>query len=257
VNIKDLTYSDHSGGHQRVHVIVNTNVKAIAAAGEALFEAHAEFVTVNRERMAAQGDPARYAEEARIAAVEAGRAGKKVDPKKLRRKAREAEERLGDLDLEWEVAISNLQAKRWAYSAAVEHHAPALAAEARTSADAGIMALASAQQIARKGEAELSGALAIMAALGHMREDGGEFIPKAPKARSGGMGGVPGVYALEGIGQLSTAIVYASEIRDELDANEKAVAKRAKLEAEADAAEDIDDEPDEDDEDGDDKTDYS
>lgn len=251
--IKDLTYTSHGGMHNRVHVIVNTKVKAIAAAGEDLFDAHAEFVTINRERSAAQGDPVRYAEDARLAAAEAGqKGGDATNAKKLRKKARAAEERLGDLDLEWEVAIANLQAKRWAYSAAVEHHAPALAAEAKAEVDAGIMALASAQQIARKGEAELSGALAIMAALGHVRE-GGEFAPKAPTAKSGGMGGIPGVYAVESIGQLAQAITYASEIRDDLEAEEEAAAKAAKLEAEADNAPDIDDEPDEDD----DETDYS
>lgn len=232
--IKDLTYSDHGGGHQRVHVIVNTKVKAIAKAGQELLDAHAEFVAINRERTAAQGDPLRYAEDARLAATEAGaQGGDATKAKALSKKAREAEERLGDLDLEWDVAIANLQAKRFAYSAAVEHHAPALAAEAKGEVDAGIMALASAQQIARKGEAGLSGALAIMAALGHVSA-GGEFVPRAPKARSGGMGGVPGVYALEGVGHLSTAIAYATEIRDDLEAEEKAAAKRVKEEAAGD-----------------------
>lgn len=252
--IKDLTYTSHGGMHNRVHVIVGTKVKAIALAGEELFAAHAEFVAVNRERTAAQGDPARYAEDARLAASEAGQKGGDAGAaKKLAKKARAAEERLGDLDLEWEVAIANLQAKRFAYVAAVEHHAPALAAEAAAEVDAGIMALASAQQIIRKGEAELSGALAIMAALGHVRE-GGEFVPKAPKAKSGGMGGVPGVHALEGIGHLAEAIVFATEIRDELEADEKAAAKRAKAEAEGDD-DSLDALADEDDDD--DETDYS
>lgn len=242
--IKDLTYTDHGGGHNRIHVIVGSKVRAITAAADELFAAHAEFVTINRERTAAQGDPMRYAEDARLAAAEAGRTGgDATSAKKLRKKAAAAAERLGDLDLDWEVAIANLQAKRWAYGAAVEHHAPALAAEARGEVEAGIMALASAQQIVRKGEAALSGGLAIMAALGHVRE-GGEFVPKAPKAKSGGMGGVPGVHALEGIGELAQAITFASEIRDDLDAEQKAAEKAAKLEAEADDAPDLDDEDD-------------
>lgn len=248
--IKDLTYSDH-GGYQRVHVIVGTKVKAIASAGAELFDAQAELATISRERGAAQSDPARYAEDARLAAREAGRSGGDAGgAKKLRKKAREAEERLGDLDLEWEVAVANVQAKRAAYAAAVEHHAPALAAEAKADVEAGIMSLASAQQIARTGEAELSGALAIMAALVHVR-DGGEFVPKAPKAKSGGMGGVPGVYATESIAQLAQAIAYAAEIRDDLEAEEKAAEKRAKAEAEGD-----DDSLDDLDQD-DDETDYS
>ncbi len=242
--IKDLTYTDHGGGHNRIHVIVGSKVKAIAAAADDLMTAHAEFVTINRERTASQGDPARLAEDARLAAVEAGRTGgDAAAAKKLRKKAREAEERLGDLDLEWEVAIANLQAKRWAYGAAVEHHAPALAAEAKAEVDAGIMALASAQQIVRKGEAELSGALAIMAALGRVR-DGLEFVPTPPKAKSGGMGGIPGIYATESVEQIAQAIRYASEIRDDLEAEEKAAEKAAKLEAEADNAPDLDDEDD-------------
>lgn len=244
MNIKDLTYTDQGGGLHRVHVITNSTVKAVAAAGDELLEAHVAFATINRERTAAQGDPARLAEDARLAAVEAGRSGGDAGAaKKLRKKAREAEERLGDLDLEWEVAFANLQAKRWAYTAAIEHHAPALAAEAKDAVDAGIMALASAQQIVRKGEGQLSGGLAIMAAVGSVRE-GGEFIPRAPKARSGGMGGVPGIYATESIGNLSTAIAYATEIRDDLEAAEKDAAKAAKLEAEADAAADDDEDDD-------------
>ena len=250
MNIREITYTDHGGSFQRVRIITQTSVKAITAAGEALLEAHAEFDAIHRERLAAMNDPARFAEEARVAAVAAGASGKKVDAKKLRRKVREAEDRLGEITLEWEVAMSNLQTQRWAYSAAIEHHAPALAAEAATGAEAGIMALASAQQIARKGEAELSGSLAIMAALAATR-DGGEFIPTAPRARSGGSGGIPGVHAQIAIDGLGQAIGYGAEILRTLTEAEKAEAKRAKLQAEADAAPDIDDEPDDDDDDDD------
>ncbi|NLA09787.1 MAG: hypothetical protein GX871_06240, partial [Microbacteriaceae bacterium] len=57
MHTKDLTYSDHGGGHQRVPVIEGTNVAAVAASRDELVDAHAEFVTISRERNAAQGDP--------------------------------------------------------------------------------------------------------------------------------------------------------------------------------------------------------
>ncbi|WP_314855310.1 hypothetical protein [uncultured Microbacterium sp.] len=249
MHTQDLTYTSHGGMHNRVPVIVGADVKAVTAASEALFEAHVAFVAINRERAAAQGDPVRYAEDARLAAAEAGQKGGDAgEAKKLKKKARAAEERLGDLDLEWEVAIANLQAKRFAYSAAVEHHAPALAAEARTAADAAVLSLASAAGIARKAETQLSGSLAILAALGHVRA-GGEFAPVPPTARSGGMGGAPGLYVAEAQSNLNTAIGYATEILDDLKADEKAAAQAAKAEAEGDddSLDDLGDE-DEDDE---------
>ncbi|WP_194411414.1 hypothetical protein [Microbacterium cremeum] len=245
----ELTWSD-GNGHNRVHVIdpETTEVKAIAAAGQELIEAHAEFKAINRERTAAQDDPRRLAHEAKVAAKEAGRAGKTVDTKKLRKKVREAEEHLEELDLEWEAANGKLRSRRLSYLAAVEHHVPALAAEAKGAADASILALASASQTAKRAETQVTNSLAILAALAETKA-GGEFTPKPQKARREmaddfGEGGVPGVYVAIARTNLSKAIAYATRILGDLKAAEAEAAKREKFDAEVEASPDLDDDDD-------------
>lgn len=250
----ELTWSD-GNGHNRVHVIdpATTEVKAIAAASQDLIDAHAEFKAISRERSAAQDDPRRLAHEAKLAAKEAGRTGKAVDPKKLRKKVREAEERLEELDLEWEAANAKLRRSRTTYLAAVEHSAPALAAEAKGAADAGILALASASQTAKRAEAQVTNSLAILAALSETKA-GGDFTVKPQRARREiaddfGEGGAPGAYVGVARANLSKAIGYASRILDDLKAAEAEEAKREQLDAEVEASPDLDD--DDDDEDAD------
>lgn len=248
---KELSWSDING-HYRTHVIVpeSTTVVAIAEAGQKLIDAHASFKDVARERSAAAGDPDRLEHEARIAAREAGRAGKAIDPKKLRKKIREAEEHLAEIELEWETGAANLRGRRHDYLAAVELHAPALSAEATSDADAAIMALASASDIARKADARLTGSLSILAALGDVT-GGGDFIPKAPRARRQSsdeflMGSSPSPYIGEAREKLTTAIGFGSRILDDLKSASKEEEKRRKLEAEIEAAPDLDDEEDDD-----------
>ncbi|WP_292775189.1 hypothetical protein [Microbacterium sp. UBA6741] len=248
----ELSWSD-TNGSSRTHVIdpATTKVKAISAAGKALIEAHAEYKAIDRERTASAGDPARLEHEAKVAAREAGKAGQKVDPKKLRKKIREAEERLGEIELDWEAAAANLRGRRHDYLASVEHHAPALAAEATAIAEAAILSLASASEIARKGEANVTGSLSILAALAET-VNGGDFIPKAPRARRQGsdefmMGSAPAPYVGEARDKLTSAIGFATRILDDLKAAAKDEEKRRKLEAEIEAAPDLDDDDEDDD----------
>lgn len=242
----DLTWSNH-GGHNRVYVIDPdaTSVAAIAKAGRRLIDAHKAFREIDRERTAAQGDPQRLAAEASVAAQDAGRDGKPVKPKELRKKVAAAIEHLADVELEWEAASSSLHTRRREYLDALAHHAPALAAEADNSIEAALMSLAGAAATARRAEAQLSSALAVRDAVSTVQE-GGDFVPKAPRAKSGGMGGAPGPYVGIALENITTAIGYGSEIRDELQAREKAEATRARMEAEADEAPDLDEDEDDD-----------
>lgn len=254
MNILELTWSD-VGGFTRAHVIdpKTTSVKAVAAAGEGVLEAHAAFQVISRERSAAQGDPERLAAEASAAARDAGREGKSIDAKKLRKKVREAEERLGELDLDWEAASENLRARAQAYLETVTHHAPALSAEAMTIADAAIMALASATEIARKSQANMTGSLSILAALAATVEVGA-FIPTTPVAKKDTSdeflaNGAPAPYIEIARENLGFAIGFASRIMDDLKARVSAEEKRRKLEAEVEAAPDLGEEDDDGDDD--------
>lgn len=249
---KEYSWSDING-FRKAHFIVpeSTKVTAVAKAGRALIEAHAEYREIDRERTAAQGDPARLEQEAKVAAREAGKAGKKVDPKKMRKRVAEAEARLAEIELEWEAASANLRARHHDYLAVIEHHAPALAAEATTEAEAAIMSLASASDIARKADARLTGSLSILVALRAV-VDGGDFIPKPPKARKQSsdeflMGSTPGPFIGEAREKLTTAIGFGSRILDDLKAAAKEEEKRRELEAEIEAAPDLDDEDEDDD----------
>lgn len=251
MNTNKISWSDVNG-YRSAHVIdpATTSVKAVAAAGQALIDAHAEFKEIDRERKASQGDPARLAQEAKVAAREAGKVGSKVDPKKLRKKVREAEERIAEIELDWETAAANLRGRHLDYLAAMEHHAPALSAEATAIADAAVLSLASASDIARKAEQRLTGSLSVMAALSAV-VNGGDFVPSAPKARREGsddffMGGAPAPFIGEAREKLTTAIGFASRILDDLKADAKAEEKRRKLEAEVEAAPDLEDEDDDD-----------
>lgn len=250
MKITDIAWSD-ANTHRRVSVIERSDVSAVTKAGRELIEAHAAYKAISRERSAAQDDPRRLAHEAKLAAQQAGRDGTPVDPKKLRKKVREAEERLEEIELEWEASGAQLRTARVAYLAAVEHHAPALAAEAKTEAEAGILALASAAQTARRASPRVTDSLAILAALGEVKA-GGDFLPKPQRARREitddfGEGGVPAAYVATAETNLGKAIGYASRILGDLKAAEAEDAKREKLEAEIDAAPDLDDDEDEDD----------
>lgn len=252
MNTKEYTWSDING-HRKVHVIVpdSTKVAAVAEAGRTFIDAHAEYREIDRERTAAQGDPARLEHEARIAAREAGKAGKKVDPKKLRKKVREAEEHLAEVELEWESAAAHLRARHVDYLATIELHSPALAAEATTEAEAAILSLASASELARKADTRLTGSLSILAALSAV-DNGGEFIPRSPKAKKQSsdeflMGSTPGPFIGEAREKLTTAIGFGSRILDELKTAAKEEEKRRKLEAEIEASPDLDDDDDEED----------
>lgn len=250
---KQLTWSDASG-YTRIDIIdpESTKVAAIAEAGRKIIEAHAAFGVINRERTAAQGDPARLEAEAKAAARRAGIEGTAVEPKKLRKKIRDAEEHLAEVDLEWEAASGKLRALRPAYLAAIQHHASALAAEAKADAEAGILSLATASRMARKADASMSGALAILGGLEAVLDRGDTFAPKAPKAsrHEFGTAGVPGVHIGVGVENLGTAIGLASTILDDMKAAEKQRKLLARIDAETEAAPDLDDE--DDDEEGDD-----
>jgi hypothetical protein len=230
---------NHESGRRTVHVIKpeTTKVKAIADAGRKLIEAHADYNVVERERTAAQGDPKRLAHQAKLAAQDAGRKGEKADVKELRAKVRDAEERLAEIELEYEVAGSRLNTEGRAYLAAIEHHAPALAAEAQSAAEAGILSLATASSMARRADAQMSGALAVLAALGAVQDDSADFVPKAPRARTRGFGegGVPGPYVTTAVTSITTAIGFATEILDDMRKAEKERTLLAKVEAESDA----------------------
>lgn len=255
---KQLTWSD-TYGHTRIHVVDpdSTNVKAIAEGGRKLIEAHSSHAQISRERAAAQGDVQRRTDEALAEARAAGREGKAFDGKKSRKRTRELEERLAEIDLEWEHASAVLRAQSHAYVELVEHHAPALAAEAKGEADAAILSLASAAAIARRAEANLTGSLSVLDALQGVRQGEG-FTPRQPKARREvadefGSGGVPGPHVSGALTGLGTAIALATRILDGLKAAEMEAAKAAKAEEEADN--DPDEIPYTDDEDEDDEVD--
>lgn len=220
----EINWTDGALRH-KVQVIdpESTTVKAVAAAARALVEAAADHRTVSREYLAAKDDPTRLAHEATVAAREAGRDGKAVEPKKLRKKVREAEENVAELRLMHEAAASKLLAARRAYLDTVEHHAPALAAEARAEAEAGILSLATASSMARKAGAQTSGALAILAALAAVQDDAALFEPKAPRAKSARFGGgVPAPHVSNAVEGLTAAIGFATEILEEMaDADKK------------------------------------
>lgn len=226
-----------------------TEVKAVAEAGQALLDAHKAFKAVDRERTAAQGDPERLEAAARAAAKEAGREGRPVDVKKLRKPVAAAVEHLAEVELEWEAAASALRVQRRQYLDVIAHHAPALAAEAKSVAEASILSLASAASIARRAEGQMSSSLSLLGALAEVSR-GGEFIPKQMRARKGAgdeflQGSAPGPYVGEALDRLTKAVGFATRILDEIKAAEKQAALEAKLEAEADAAPDLDDDDDE------------
>jgi hypothetical protein len=236
---KQLTWTD-TYGFTQIQVIDpdSTKVKAVVEGGRKLMEAHAAHAQLARERTAAQGDVQRRTDEARAEARAAGRDGKPFDGKKSRKRTRELEERLAEIDLEWEHACAVLRGRSSDYLQQLEHHAPALAAEAKGEADAAILSLASASAIARRAEAGITGSLAILDALQRVQAGDG-FKPRPPKARREvadefGSGAAPGPYVGVAVEKLGTAIGLATRILDDLKAAEAEAAKAAKAEAVAD-----------------------
>lgn len=234
----ELIWTD-SGNRRRGHIIDpdTTKVKAVAKAGRGFIEAHAIYRDLERELSAAQGDPKRLAYEAKLAAREAGSKGEAVDSKKLRKKVREAEERLAELELEFEAAFSKFTVQRREYLDILEHHAPALAAEAQADAEASILSLATASSMARRASAEMSGALSILGGLGSVQDESADFVPKAPKARKRevGVGTAPVPYVGTAVDSITTAIGLATEILDDMKKAEKERRSHDAAEAESDA----------------------
>lgn len=240
---KQITWSSPTSGFNRLSVCIpeTTKVKAVATAAAALLDAHARYSAMRREFEAVQGDPERLAAEAKVAAAQAGVSGKPVEPKKLRKKIRDAEENVAELELELEAIEAVLAAARATYAEVCHHHAPALAAEARAEADAGVLSLATASDIARRAEVSLTGALGALGGLAKVLDDGAEFAPFEPLARNTefGQGGAVAPYIGIGVENLGTAVGYATQILDALTDADKARERQAKIDTEA--APDLDD----------------
>lgn len=226
----------------RLHIIDedSTDVAAVKKEGKKAREAHAALKVIERERLSVHAAVDASDADNRAAAREAGAGDTAVKPKELRKRSAALREQAAELDLEWEAAVAKMHSRRHKYLDVIEHHTPALRAEAKTALDSAILSVASASQIALRAEATMTGALSL---LGGLASGNFEPRPLVAQRREMGEGGVPMVYIDVARESLGKAVGYAAQILDEVKAAEKA----AKLEAEADDAPDIDDEPDEDD----------
>lgn len=248
MNVIQLPWSDRNNFH-RAHVIdpESTTVKAVATASATFIEAHREHVANTRELEAARSAVERFAERTRIEAAEAGVIGKKADKKAIKKRRVDVTERFEDAEIDYETSSANLQRVRVEYLGILAHHAPALIAEARRDADSAILSLTSASTMARRGEAALGGSTAILAALPRVVA-GEDFIPTPPKARRKAGddtfdGGSPGVFAGLALENLGLAVGWGQRVLEDLAVDEKV----AKMQAETDAAPDLDDDDDDDD----------
>lgn len=230
----------------RLHVIdeASTEVAAVKKEGKKVRETFASLKSIERERQAAHLAVDKADEINRAAARQAALEGLAVKPKELRKRAAADRERAAELDLEWEGVLAKMQSRRGKYLEVVEHHTPALRAEAKAALDSAILSVASASQIALRAESAMLGALEVLGALAS-----GDFTPRALVANSReiGEGGAPTVYLSVARESLGKAVGYASQILQDVKDAEKV----EKLVDIADESPDIDDEPD--DLDGDDE----
>lgn len=240
MKITEIRWND-GYSFNRLHVIDvdSTEVAAVKKEGKKTLEAHKALKTIERERQAAHVAVDKADEINRAAARQAALEGLAVKPKELRKRAAADRERAAELDLEWEGAVAKMASRRFKYLEVIEHHTPALRAEAKTALDSAILSVASSSQIALRAEGAMLGALEALGALAS-----GDFTPRAlvANSREMGEGGAPTVYLSVARENLGKAVGYAAQILDDVKKAEKV----AKFEAEAD---DIDDEPDEDDDD--------
>jgi hypothetical protein len=246
MKIQHLSYSDAIAWHQFDIIGPDTiQSPAVADLGREILEAHAAHVALSREREAAADAPQRLGDQAREAAAAAGVDGKTPDVKRILKKKREAEERLEEIDLEWTATGARLAALRTRYLDTLTHYAPALAAEARATADAAILSLASAREIARKAAGALEGALTLLGGLATVSD--GQFTPVPPKARRDSSddfleGTAPIPYAQNAVEQIGVAIGWAARVLDDLAVDAKARAAQDASDAEGVTVEDADDE---------------
>ncbi len=226
----------------RLHVIDpdSTDVAPVKKESKKVRETFASLKAIERERQAAHVAVDKADEINRAAARQAAIEGLAVKPKELRKRAAADRERAAELDLEWEGAIAKMQTRRLKYLEVIEHHTPALRAEAKAALDSAILSVASASQIALRAEAAMLGALEVLGALAS-----GDFTPRAlvAKSREVGEGGAPTVYLSVARENLGKAVGYAAQILQDVKDAEK-VEKLVEI---ADESPDIDDEPDEDD----------
>lgn len=229
-------------GFNRLHVVdpESTDVAPVKKESKRTLETHKALKEVERERQAAHVAVDKADEINRAAARQAAIEGLAVKPKELRKRAAADRERAAELDLEWEGAVAKMQTRRFKYLEVIEHHTPALRAEAKAALDSAILSVASSSQIALRAEGAMLGALEILGALAS-----GDFTPRAlvAKSREVGEGGAPTVYLSVARENLGKAVGYASEILQDVKGAEK-VEKLVEI---ADESPDIDDEPDEDD----------
>lgn len=247
---KLISWSDESAVFHRFNIALNTGVAAVDKAGAKIVELHAAYKVAQRDHEAARDAVERLRDDARSAAVAAGRIGQKADKKAIKKRKAAAIERAEDAELDWLSASASLRRAYLDYPDVLTHHAPALAARARTVAEAGILELTSALGIARRAQAKLSSGLGILYAVPTISS--GELRLRTPKILKTphdefNESGAPTIHASNAADEMTKAIGYAHRIVEELSAAEKERAKTAKLEAEADAAPDLDDEDDDDD----------
>lgn len=243
MKITEIRWND---GYSTVRLPVidvdSTEVAAVKKEGKKTLEAHKALKTIERERQAAHVAVDKADEINRAAARQAAIEGLAVKPKELRKRAAADREHAAELDLEWEGAVAKMASRRLKYLEVVEHHTPALRAEAKAALDSAILSVASASQIALRAEGAMLGALEVLGALAS-----GDFEPRplVAQRREVGEGGAPTVYISVARDALGKAVGYAAQILQDVKDAEKV----AKFEAEADEAPDIDNEPDEDDDD--------
>lgn len=249
--ITQYRYSD-SNGTKTTYLIEGTKCAPVAEARRAFVADLAEFEKHKQEYREAEAEPARL----RAEATEAARTGASAaDAKKILKKARAAQDALEERGIDYTVSETKVGASRRVYFDKVEEHEPELRAEAKAAAEAAVLTLSAAAKMTLDGSAALGAALATLNGLRGVR-GGDEFVPKPPRAKKEGsdefaLNGVPEVHAGVGVDKIGTAIDMAQRILRDFAAEEKARALYEELEAEADAAPDLDlydDEPDEDDE---------
>ena len=219
-----IPYSDRNGYYGQRYVIdpESTDVKAVSKAGVAILAEHATHKANERALEAARKTLERIGDSARAEAATAGRLGEKVDKPKIKKRKREAAEALEDAELDYEGSSATMSRALPEYVAIVAHHAPALEAEARASAEHAILSAVTAVKLARSAQAEFDAASGVLAALPGAQTN--EFIPRAPQARKRtsddfGIAPVPGVQFDGAVTHLETGIGFAQRVLDELAAD--------------------------------------
>src|SRR3546814_9690946 len=196
----ELGYNDGDGTN-RLYFIdpESTSVVAGAKQGRKAIDGHAEVEAARRERDAAKRVLDDAGHSARRAAVQAGKDEKPLKKGEIRKAAAAAREAHEDAELDWLTAVSKMQSRARKYLEVVEHHTPAVRAEALEKLDSQILSLASVVSSARRTQDAMSSTLQLLGALA----EPGDFRPRELRAehREFGDGGSAPAYVGTGLEQ--------------------------------------------------------